>query len=105
MLHRQLRCEVSAGQLAVLSARAELSATQEELRASRAVADTEKFPDLLLSSLDKLFEDKQQQLWLVSWAVARNVKRISPDQTYTKSLPKNRFISCNIYTLQFFLTQ
>ena len=25
----------------------------------------EKFPNLLLSSLDKLFEDKQQQLWLV----------------------------------------
>ena len=74
-MHRQLRCEVSAGQLAVLSARAELSATQEELRATRAVSDTEKFPDLLLSSLDKLFEDKQQQLWLVSWAVARNVNR------------------------------
>ena len=26
----------------------------------------ERFPSLLLSSLDKLFEDKQQQLWLVS---------------------------------------
>lgn len=24
-----------------------------------------QFPNLLLSSLDKLFEDKQQQLWLV----------------------------------------
>jgi len=27
---------------------------------------TEQFPDLLLSSLDKLYEDKQQQLWLIS---------------------------------------
>ena len=26
----------------------------------------EEFPSLLLSSLDKLFEDKQQQLWLVT---------------------------------------
>ena len=29
----------------------------------------ERFPSLLLSSLDKLFEDKQQQLWLVSVGV------------------------------------
>ena len=39
----------------------------------------EKFPNLLLSSLDKLFEDKQQQLWLVNVFVTIQVQvRVSP---------------------------
>ena len=38
-----------------------------------------QFPNLLLSSLDKLFEDKQQQLWLV--------------------LTLSQFTKCTIYTM------
>ena len=38
----------------------------EELSSWKAQKkEEEQFPNLLLSSLDKLFEDKQQQLWLV----------------------------------------
>ena len=38
----------------------------EELTACKTEnLESEQFPNLLLSSLDKLFEDKQQQLWLV----------------------------------------
>ena len=39
----------------------------EELSSYKAGKESEEeFPDLLLSSLDKLYADKQQQLWLVS---------------------------------------
>ena len=42
----------------------QISSHKTEEKQSGANSE-EKFPNLLLSSLDKLFEDKQQQLWLV----------------------------------------
>ena len=40
----------------------------------------EEFPNLLLSSLDKLFEDKQQQLWLVTIINVLLVDKLIHDQ-------------------------
>ena len=66
MVFRFLREELSSTQLDLIKSRSEVKVLLEELTACKAdKLETEQFPNLLLSSLDKLFEDKQQQLWLV----------------------------------------
>ena len=63
---RFLREELSSTQLSLLSSRSEVSTLLEELTTYRSGKEwKEEFPDLLLSSLDKLYQDKQQQLYLV----------------------------------------
>jgi len=62
-----LRGELSSTQLSLLSSRSEVSTLLEELTTYRSGKEwKEEFPDLLLSSLDKLYQDKQQQLYLIS---------------------------------------
>ena len=52
--------------MSLLSSRSEVSTLLEELTTYRSGKEwKEEFPDLLLSSLDKLYQDKQQQLYLV----------------------------------------
>ena len=66
MLLRFLREELSSTQLDLIKSRSEVKVLLEELTACKTDnLEAEQFPNLLLSSLDKLFEDKQQQLWLV----------------------------------------
>jgi len=66
-LCRFLRKELSSSQLDLISSRSEVKVLLEELATYKTGKDsTEQFPDLLLSSLDKLYEDKQQQLWLIT---------------------------------------
>jgi len=61
-----LREELCSTQLSLLSSRSEVSTLLEELTTYRSGKEwKEEFPDLLLSSLDKLYQDKQQQLYLV----------------------------------------
>ena len=49
-----------------MSSRSEIKVLLEELSTYKSGEESkEEFPDLLLSSLDKLYNDKQQQLWLV----------------------------------------
>ena len=49
-----------------MSSRSEIKVLLEELSTYKSGEEPkEEFPDLLLSSLDKLYNDKQQQLWLV----------------------------------------
>jgi len=61
-----LREELSSTQLSLLSSRSEVSTLLEELTTYKSGKEwKEEFPDLLLSSLDKLYQDKQQQLYLV----------------------------------------
>ena len=63
---RFLREELSSTQLDPISSRSEVKVLLEDLATYKTGKEsTEEFPDLLLSSLDKLYEDKQQQLWLV----------------------------------------
>jgi len=62
-----LREELCSTQLSLLSSRSEVSTLLEELTTYRSGKEwKEEFPDLLLSSLDKLYQDKQQQLYLIS---------------------------------------
>ena len=66
---RFLREELSSTQVDLIRSRSEVKVLLEEVAACRRPQEAgqgERFPSLLLSSLDKLFEDKQQQLWLVS---------------------------------------
>ena len=66
---RFLREELSSTQVDLIRSRSEVKVLLEEVAACRRPQEGgqgERFPSLLLSSLDKLFEDKQQQLWLVS---------------------------------------
>ena len=67
---RFLREELSSTQVDLIRSRSEVKVLLEEVAACRRrpqeAGQGERFPSLLLSSLDKLFEDKQQQLWLVS---------------------------------------
>ena len=66
VLLRFLREELSSTQLDLIKSRSEVKVLLEELTACKTDnLEAEQFPNLLLSSLDKLFEDKQQQLWLV----------------------------------------
>ena len=67
--YRFLREELSSTQVDLIRSRSEVKVLLEEVAACRRLPQEEgqeRFPSLLLSSLDKLFEDKQQQLWLVS---------------------------------------
>ena len=66
LVFRFLREELSSTQLDLIRSRSEVKVLLEELTACKTEnLESEQFPNLLLSSLDKLFEDKQQQLWLV----------------------------------------
>ena len=72
---RFLREELSSTQLSLLSSRSEVSTLLEELTTYRSGKEwKEEFPDLLLSSLDKLYQDKQQQLYLVRKIMLQDVK-------------------------------
>ena len=65
---RFLREELSSTQVDLIKSRSEVKVLLEELGAYKTLQQPghgAQFPNLLLSSLDKLFEDKQQQLWLV----------------------------------------
>jgi len=62
-----LRGELSSTQLELMSSRSEIKVLLEELSTYKSGEESkEEFPDLLLSSLDKLYNDKQQQLWLIT---------------------------------------
>jgi len=70
-----LREELSSTQLSLLSSRSEVSTLLEELTTYRSGKEwKEEFPDLLLSSLDKLYQDKQQQLYLIS-GIHNNIEK------------------------------
>ena len=79
---RFLREELSSTQVDLIKSRSEVKVLLEELGAYKTLQQPgqsgAQFPNLLLSSLDKLFEDKQQQLWLV--------------------LTQSQFTKCTIYT-------
>ena len=63
---RLLREELCSTQVDLIKSRSEVKVLLEEIDSRKAgKVEEEEFPNLLLSSLDKLFEDKQQQLWLV----------------------------------------
>ena len=63
---RFLREELTSTQLELMSSRCKVKGLLEELSSERCKSKSEQdFPDLLLSSLNKLYADKQQQLWLV----------------------------------------
>ena len=65
-IFRFLREELSSTQVDLIKSRSEVKVLLEEVGAYKTQKQSgEEFPNLLLSSLDKLFEDKQQQLWLV----------------------------------------
>ena len=65
-IFRFLRGELSCFELELMSSRSEIKVLLEELSTYKSGEESkEEFPDLLLSSLDKLYNDKQQQLWLV----------------------------------------
>merc|ERR1711892_1464028 len=62
-----LRGELSCFELELISSRSEIKVLLEELSTYKSGEESkEEFPDLLLSSLDKLYNDKQQQLWLIT---------------------------------------
>merc|ERR1711892_1349152 len=62
-----LRGELSCFELELMSSRSEIKVLLEELSTYKSGEESkEEFPDLLLSSLDKLYNDKQQQLWLIT---------------------------------------
>eukprot|EP00091_Calanus_sinicus_P008723 TRINITY_DN20911_c0_g1_i1.p1 TRINITY_DN20911_c0_g1~~TRINITY_DN20911_c0_g1_i1.p1 ORF type:complete len:135 (-),score=30.31 TRINITY_DN20911_c0_g1_i1:34-438(-) len=75
-----LRGELSSTQLELISSRSEVKVLLEELSSYKAGKESkEEFPDLLLSSLDKLYADKQQQLWLIS-GIHNSIEAEQPKQ-------------------------
>jgi len=75
-----LRKEISSSQLDLLSSRSEVKILLDELKTYKSGKEfTEQFPDLLLSSLDKLYEDKQQQLWLIN-VIQNSIDKSKPNK-------------------------
>jgi len=71
-----LREELSSTQVDLIKSRSEVKVLLEEVGAYKTQKQSgEEFPNLLLSSLDKLFEDKQQQLWLIS-GIQNNIDKL-----------------------------